>query len=116
MEPPAPNPPATVATGSEETRCRRQPKADRFQMLAALWFLPNFGALVILAVDFPKMPEGGGLTDWLRSVRIEHWIAVGLLLAHPVFGWLARYYRRTEPVLEEVIHESIPDQGLHKPR
>ena len=116
MEPPAPNPPPTVITGSGETRCRRQPKADRFQMLAALWFLPSLGALVILAADFPKWSDAGGFTGFLRGLRIEHWIAVSLLLAHPVFGWLARHYRRTEPILEEILHESTPDEGLHKPR
>ena len=85
-------------------------------MLAALWFLPSLGALVILAADFPKWSDAGGFTGFLRGLRIEQWIAVSLLLAHPVFGCLARHYRRTEPILEEILHESTPDEGLHKPR
>jgi hypothetical protein len=37
-------------------------------------------------------------------------------LAHPVFGWLAWHYRRTEAEREVTFREPNPDQDLRKLR
>jgi hypothetical protein len=54
--------------------------------------------------------------DYLEAFRFEHWIAGAVFLAHPVFGWLAWHYRRTEAEREVTFREPNPDQDLHKLR
>jgi len=99
-----------------EIRRRGRPRTERFQMLAILWFLPSAGALIIVGWDYPDWPGTGGFLDYLGLLKFEHWIAVGLLLAHSVFAWLAWHYRRTEAEREVVFREPNPDQDLRKLR
>jgi hypothetical protein len=99
-----------------EVKCRCRPRTQRFRMLALLWFLPSAGALFIIGATYPDWSRAARFLDYVEALRFEHWIAGALLLAHPVFAWLAWHYRRTEPEREVTFREPNPDQDLRKLR
>ncbi len=114
MTPPEPSSTSIVANGGwTEVKCRRKPKADLFRMLAILWCFPSGGAVLILAMARFSVGGGSALAA-LASVPLEVWLAAALLLAHPVFFWLARHYRRCEAEREETLLEPVPAPDLRK--
>ena len=105
---------AIVETGdvvSEPTRVH-QPKAALCRMLSMLWFFPSAGAALILAVTEARWLHAGGWIEGIKVVRLEQWIALVVLMAHPAFVWLAWRFRRTEP-WKEIKPE--PDHDLQDP-
>jgi hypothetical protein len=95
-------------------RCR--PKTERFRMLSLLWFFPSGGAALILGLDWPDWSQARGIVQWLAVVQLEQWIASAVVLAHPVFAWLAWHYHRTEVEREVTFREPNPDDDLRKLR
>ena len=95
-----------------EVRSRCRPKTDRFRMLTLLWIFPSGGAALILALNFPDWSRARGLLGHLGAVTLEQWIALAVLLAHPVFAWLAWHYHRTEVEREVTFREPDPDGDL----
>jgi hypothetical protein len=97
-----------------EVKCRCRPRTQLFQALALLWVFPSAGALFILGWLQPDWSNARRLLDYVESLRFEHWIALALLLAHPLFAGLAWHYRRTEAEREVTYREPNPDQDLQK--
>jgi len=77
-------------------------------MLAFLWIFPSLGAAFILGASDANWLRADGTLDRLRAITFEQWIAVIILMAHPVFVWLAWRFRRTEP-WKEIKPEPDPD-------
>ena len=81
-------------------------KARLYRMLTILWSFPSLGGVVILAANwrtewFQTVADGG-----IASIRIEVWIALGLLLTHLGLASLSRHFRRLiqnrkQAILEE---------------
>ena len=67
------------------------PKRIRYQMLCVLWSFPSMGAVVILLRIDPPWTQGGGVSDALRKVPLEAWIALTLLAMHAT--WFYLWYR-----------------------
>jgi hypothetical protein len=61
--------------------------------LALLWCFPSAGALWLLAHD-PQWLRAGGVRAALLTVRLEQWVAVGLLALHGWFFWRWRRLAR----------------------
>jgi hypothetical protein len=93
-----------------KTRCR--PKTELFRMLTLLWIFPSGGAALILGLNFPDWSHTRGLLEHLGAVALEQWIAVAVLMVHPVFAWLAWHYHRTEVEREVTFREPYPDHDL----
>ncbi len=87
-----------------------QKKALLFKTLAILWVVPSLTSLFVLAYQFPKAP---GVLETLRSIRLEQWLSLILLLLHPLFIYLAGHYRKTELPTEvvEELKADEPDPG-----
>ena len=67
-------------------------------MLALLWCLVSPGAVFLLWRE-PDWRHAKDLASGLRSVRLEQWVAVGVLMAH---GWfVVRASRRLPPAEAE---------------
>lgn len=95
---------------------RWQPKAGLCRMLAVLWIFPSAGAVLILAVTEARWRHAEGLGAVLGAIKLEQWVALALLLAHPILAWQAWHLRRTEPWKEIVPEpEPGPDAGLQDP-
>ena len=62
------------------------PRAVLFRMLTLLWLFPSAGALWLLLADTAWLRAGNAL-EHLHAVRVEQWVAVGLLLLHAWFAW-----------------------------
>ena len=106
---------ATVANGGWiEVKARCHPKTERFRMLALLWIFPSAGAAAILGLNHPHWSQARGFVQNLAAVGLEQWIAMAVLLAHLIFGWLTWHYHRTEPEREVTFRELNSDQDLHK--
>ena len=81
-------------------------KARLYRMLTILWSFPSLGGVVILGINwrpesFQTVADGG-----IASIRIEVWIALGLLLTHLGLAALSRHFRRLiqnrkQAILEE---------------
>jgi hypothetical protein len=95
LEPDTPG--RNVGGAPSDGRRRHQPKAALCLMLAVLWIFPTAGAAFILGTGEATWLRAGGLVAGLRAVPFEQWMAFAILLAHPVFAWLAWRLRRTEP-------------------
>lgn len=91
-----------------------QRKAQLFRALTVLWIFPSIGSVVILLLCGEIWWAMGGLLAGVRGLAVEQWIALGLLLAHPGFAWLAWRFRRTEPLSEVKILLPNPDHDLRK--
>lgn len=85
---------AEAANGSP-SRWHR-PKTQLFRALAVLWCFPSLGAIAILAFHRAAWSESASIVTALEATRFEQWIALGILLAHAVFLFLARHYHRAE--------------------
>ena len=97
------------AGGVEPAKRRHQPKAALCRMLSILWFFPSTGAVLILAMTEARWRQAdSGWLARLSTVSFEQWIALTVLLAHPLFAWLAWRFRRTEP-WKEIEPERDPD-------
>ena len=88
------NPTGSESAG-ERTRYHR-PKAQLFAVLSVLWLFPSLGALLILVLGFSVWRRAESLSAMLATTRFEQWVALLVLLLHPIFHGLARYYRKTE--------------------
>jgi hypothetical protein len=66
------------------------PRALLYRTLTLLWLFPSVGALLLLVHDAAWWRAGGFLAG-LGAVRLEQWIAIGLLALH---GWFAWRWRR----------------------
>jgi len=86
-----------------------QPRTLLFRMLSILWVFPSLGALFIIGSDFTRWFQVSSVLAGLRAVALEEWIALGVLLLHLAFVWLALRYRRHE-ALREVSAEA-PESG-----
>jgi hypothetical protein len=95
-----------------EVRRRCRPKTDRFRMLTLLWIFPSGGAALILGLNLPDWSHARGLAEHLSAVALEQWIALVVLMAHPVFGALAWHYHRAEVEREVTFREPNPDPDL----
>ena len=102
-----------IAGGAESGPARRsQPRALFFSVLALLWAFPSVGALCILIPGLWNWGQAPGWRAVLRDVAFEHWIALGVLLLHPVFVLLAMRFRKTEQPREiELDGPALPDLG-----
>ena len=109
MEPDADKPPA--AGDAPEPGRWHQPKAALCRMLAVLWFFPSAGAVLILVATEARWRQAEGWLAALGAVSFEQWIALAMLVAHPVFAWLAWRWRQTEP-WKELAPEPDPDADL----
>jgi hypothetical protein len=90
-----------------------QPKAPLFRILTILWIFPSAGAVVVLSMGWRRWFDADGILEGLRNVPFEHWIAFGLLLAHPIFAGLAWRSRRTDSLKERTV--LVPNPA-HDPR
>ena len=79
-------------------------------MLALLWCLVSPGAVLLLWRE-PDWRQGGGLLARIRLVRLEQWVALGLLVAHI---WYLRQACRTMPPTEAE-PEPEPNPESHLP-
>jgi hypothetical protein len=98
-----------------EVAQRYRPKTNLFSMLAVLWCFPTAGALVIVVLNGPRWMEAGSLLKGLHAIGFEQWIAIGLIAAHAVFGWLAWKFHRDEPIRERVVRVPNPDHDTGTP-
>jgi hypothetical protein len=73
-----------------------RPKALLCSVLAVLWIFPSLGGLVIFLPALRGWREADSVAGALEGTRVEQWLALLLLLLHPVFIWLAWRFRRTE--------------------
>jgi len=89
-----PNP--TGAESGEEQMRYHRPKAQLFAVLSVLWLFPSLGALLILVLGFSVWRQAESLRVMLATTRFEQWVALLVLLLHPIFHGLARYYRKNE--------------------
>lgn len=65
-----------------------------FRTLTLLWIFPSLGAAWIIASERAWL-HAGDILAALGAVRVEQWIALGLLLAHAWFAWRWWRARRT---------------------
>ncbi len=96
--------------GWVEVTQRYRPRTTLFSVLTVLWCFPTAGAVVIVAMNASRWFEGGSLLTILRFVGFDQWIALGLIAAHPAFGWLAWKFRHDEPFRERVIQVPNPNR------
>ena len=68
---------------------------NRPAVFALLWCFPSFGAAWILAMDAPRWAWGRGAMELLGSVRLEDWVALGLLAVHG--AWVRAWLRTRRP-------------------
>lgn len=61
-------------------------RALRYRTLTVLWCFPSLGALFVFLNDAAWWRAEGVLAR-LEAVRIEQWIAAGLLGLHGWFAW-----------------------------
>ena len=107
------SPQKIVANGGWiEVKSRCRPKTELFRMLALLWIFPSGGATLILGLNFPDWSRARGLLDHLGAVSLEQWIALAVLIAHPIFAALAWHYHRIEIEREVTFREPNPDHDL----
>jgi len=106
--------PIVAHGGSVEVLRRYQPKRTFFTVLSALWLFPSAGAVVVIAVSPKKWLHADSVLNGLKSVGIDEWIALALLLAHPIFFWLAWRHYRNEPLKEVATWEPNPDRDPAK--
>ena len=104
-----------AAAGPLPARLHR-PKTERFRALSILWCFPSLGALVILGLNGSVWFQADSMSAVVAGTRVEQWVALGLLLLHPVFLGLARHYRRTERPVELPPDDPEPDEPPEKIR
>ena len=80
-------------------------KARLYRMLTILWSFPSLGGVVILGDNwrpewFQTVADGG-----IASIRIEVWVALGLLLTHLGLAALSRHFRRLNQNRKQAILE-----------
>jgi len=93
-----------------------RPKLRLFAIASVIWVFPSFGAIWIVGPDVTHWFRAESFLEGLQAIAFEQWIALFILLAHPVFACLAWHYYRTEPLKEEKGWEPDSDDGLHKLR
>ncbi len=79
-------------------------------MLALLWCLVSPVAALLLWRE-PAWRHAGGLISGIRLVRLEQWVAIGLLVAH---GWYLLQSCRPMPPAEPE-PEPEPNSESHLP-
>ena len=87
---------------------RYQPKATLCRTLSLLWIFPSLGALVILVLGFRNWPHLDGPLTAVQAVSFEKWIALAVLLTHPVLILLARRFAKTEPFRDVPPEDDAP--------
>jgi hypothetical protein len=75
-----------------------KPRTLLFTTLAGAWCFPSLGAVVILLSQAARWSEVQGVMEFLREVRVEEWVAFGLLAVQAALIWLAFRNYRNEPV------------------
>ncbi len=73
-----------------------QRRALLFATLSAIWIFPTITSLVILFSGGWPWKGGVHFLQGFERVALEQWIGALILLLHPIFGWLAFHYFRTE--------------------
>lgn len=78
-------------------------KARLYKMLTILWSFPSLGGVVILKTNwrpewFQTVADAG-----IVSIRIEVWVALGILLTHLGLAALFRRFRRLNQNRKRVI-------------
>jgi hypothetical protein len=91
-----------------------KPRTLLFTTLALFWCFPSFGAAFILLSQAARWSEVHGLLGILRSVRVEEWVAFGLLAIHFILIWRAFRHYRNEPFPVQMNdgEELVPDQTI----
>ncbi|HXG49719.1 MAG TPA: hypothetical protein VNO52_19020 [Methylomirabilota bacterium] len=93
-----------------------RPRAERYTMLSLLWVFPSFGALFILGRNADQWLRAPSVNAALRALRLEDWLAMGLLALHAWFIARAVWWRRHATPRMVVATEPSPAHGLHKLR
>ena len=73
-----------------------KPRALLFGTLSAVWIFPTITSLVILFSGGWPWKGTVSFLSGLERVALEQWLGALILLLHPLFGWLAFHYFRTE--------------------
>ncbi len=73
-------------------------------MLALLWCLISPGAVFLLWRE-PEWRRAKDVMSGLRSVHLEQWVAVGLIMAH---GWFVLQASRRPPPDEAETESHLP--------
>ena len=81
-----------------ETTRRYRPKTTKYALLAVFWTFPSLGALWILGQGWPDWLAAPSIPEALKRIRVEDWIAAGLLLIHVLLVGMAVYSARKEPI------------------
>jgi hypothetical protein len=63
-------------------------RALRYRLLAGLWCLVSPPALFLILRE-PAWRQAAGFRQGVLAVRVEQWVAIGLLLCHGWFLWRA---------------------------
>lgn len=114
----APATPGRIVAGGGCVEVARpvRPHAERYTMLSLLWVFPSFGALFILGRDADEWLRAPSVNAALSAVRMEDWVAAGLLALHLWLITRAVWWRRRETPRRVVATEPNPDHDLHKLR
>jgi hypothetical protein len=90
-----------------------RPKTLLYSVLAVLWIFPAIGSGFILVPAVRLWREADSFANALATTRLEHWLAIVLLLLHPFFLWRACRLRRTE-VPQPIPAEESPEEEESK--
>jgi hypothetical protein len=74
------------------------------RMLALLWCLVSPGAMFLLWRE-PEWRRATDVVSGVRAVRLEQWVAVGLMMAH---GWFVLQASRRLPPVEAETESHLP--------
>lgn len=86
-------------------------KARLYKMLTILWSFPSLGSFVILGDNWRAEWFRTAADTGIVSIRIEIWIALGLLLTHLGLAVLSRYFGRLNQNRKQVILEGADGQA-----
>src|SRR5690349_8335317 len=89
-------PPEPASGSGDAPLLTHQPKAQLFGALSVLWIFPSLGALVIRSLKFDVWRQAESWRTLLSATRFEQWIALLVLVLHPLFVGLGRHYRKNE--------------------
>lgn len=97
---------ATVADdGGAKAKRFYKPRAQLFKTMSLLWVAVSVASVVIIGGDFRLWVAAGDVREAAAIVTFEQWIALALLLLHPLFILLAfRYHRSERP--KEIVEET----------
>ena len=102
---------SATSGGEMEIVRHYRPNRTFFTILSVLWLFPSIGASVVLAVSPKHWLRAGSVASGFKLVGVDEWIATAILLAHPLFFWLARSHYRDEPL--KAVTDWDPDSDHH---